>query len=252
MHGMDAEDFNPGASVRRDWGKAFAAIGRLLADGDDTMQVFRIMRALNGDVAMRNYRKLLSTAQGGVQAYRRVELAELFSDRAWLDTLPEGTVGATYRAFLDRTGYSAGGLAEVSYEAHDFMRAVEHPYAWMGRRERDIHDIWHVLTGYAADEHLGELCLSGFSFGQTDGWGWGAIAWAGGLKTVATLRTLSVLRAIAEGRRLGRRAAWLHAEEYKALLAEPLDHARRRLRIGEPRLYRAAQAELAARGITRL
>ena len=50
---------NPGVPMRREWGTAFGALRRLLANGDDTEQVFRIMRALNGDTTQRSYRKLL-------------------------------------------------------------------------------------------------------------------------------------------------------------------------------------------------
>ena len=35
----------PGTTGRRDWRTAFDAIRKLLANGDDTTQVFRIMRA---------------------------------------------------------------------------------------------------------------------------------------------------------------------------------------------------------------
>src|SRR3982751_2658227 len=105
------EPFNPGIPMKREWGTALSALRRLLANGDDTEQVFRIMRALNGDVTQKNYRKLLTVPGGGKLAYRRLELAERLSDGAWIDQFADGTVGATYRAFLDATGYSAQGLA---------------------------------------------------------------------------------------------------------------------------------------------
>lgn len=243
------EPTNPGEPLRRDWRTAWAALRKLLANGDDTVQVFRIMRALNADASQRNYRKLITGREGGRLAYHRVELSERFSDRAWLDALPDGTVGAAYRAFLDRTGFSAQGLADISMTDFDADAVVrDHPYAWFGRRERDIHDIWHTLTGYTAEEHLGELCLVAFSYAQTRGLGWGAIATMGALKSLSVTRSAAVARAVWEGYRHGRRAAWLHGEDYEALLAEPLDAARRRLRIAEPVRYHAAQAQLAKAG----
>ena len=54
----------------------------------------------------------------------------------------------------------------------------QHPYAWFFRRVRDLHDVWHVLTGYGRDA-LGEMCLVTFSFQETHGLGWALIA--GGL-----------------------------------------------------------------------
>ena len=242
--------FNPGIPMKREWGTALAALRRLLANGDDTTQVFRIMRALNGDVTQRNYRRLLAVPGGGRLAYEHVELATKLTDRAWIESFAEGTVGAAYRHFLDSTGYSADGLVEVSMGEGAFQGAdMEHPYTWMGRRERDIHDLWHVLTGYQADEHLGEACLVAFSYAQTGGLGWAFIAAGAALKSIRVTGELAFVRAVREGYRAGKRAAWLHGEDYEALLAEPIDAARRRLRIEPPVKYQIAQARLQATGL---
>lgn len=243
-----AGEVNPGQPLKRDWKTAWNALRKLMADGNDTVQVFRIMRALNADTSHKNYVRLLASPEGGRLAYARVELSERFSDRTWLDALPEGTVGAAYRAFLDRTGFSAKGLADISYADNTGWREMQHPYAWFGRRERDVHDIWHTLTGYTAEEHLGELCLVAFSYAQTRGLGWAAIATMGALKSLRVTGGTAVLKAVLEGYRNGKRAKWLSGEDYEALLAEPLDAARRRLNIPEPVLYRKAQAALAAAG----
>ena len=234
---------------KREWGTALRALIKLLGNADDTVQVFRIMRALNGDTAAKNYRKLLTSSQGGRLAYQRLELSQRFSDRAWIDTLPEGSVGAAYRAFLDRTGYSAQGLADVSYADAEVERNVEHPHAWFGRRERDIHDIWHILTGYQADEPLGEACLVAFSYSQTGGLGWAFIGAGAALKSLKITGKRTFAKAVLEGRRHGKRAKWLSGEDYEALMYEPLDAARKRLGIAEPALYRQAQAELQAAGL---
>ena len=53
----------PGTTGRRDWRTAFDAIKKLLANGDDTTQVFRIMRALNVGNGPMNYARLLGTTQ---------------------------------------------------------------------------------------------------------------------------------------------------------------------------------------------
>ncbi|WP_315761877.1 Coq4 family protein [Sphingomonas sp. Y38-1Y] len=245
-------DFNPGRPLKRDWRTAWIALRKLLRNAEDTGQVFRIMRALNADTSHKNYTRLLRTAEGGRIALRHVELAERFSDRAWLQALPEGSVGAAYRDFLARTGFSAQGLADISYAENADFRDSDHPYAWFGRRERDIHDIWHVLTGYTAEEPLGEACLVAFSYAQTRGLGWGAIGLAAALKSVKITGDTRFAKAVWEGYRHGKRAAWLHGEDYEALLAEPLDAARRRLRIEAPAAYQRAQASLKAKGLSGL
>lgn len=241
----------PGTTTRRDWKGAWIALRRLLKDGNDTVQVFRIMRALNADTGARNYRRLVKTAEGRRIADRHTELTKLFSDPAYIAALRPGTVGGAYRAFLDRTGYSAAGLAEVSM-ADNVPHDADHPYAWFGRRERDIHDLWHVLTGYQADEPLGEAALVAFSYAQTKGLGWAAIALGASFKAKKVTGRWTFARAVIEGYRHGRKAAWLSGEDYERLMDEPIDAARQRLRIADPVKYRAAQAELSAMGATGL
>jgi len=240
-----------GTSRKRDWKSAWRALRTLLADSDDTHQAFLIMRALNADTPARQYRKLLETPGGGRIAYKRVELSELFSQPDFLVSFKPGTVGAAYREFLGRTGYTAMGLADVS-GAQELQDELEHPYGWFGRRERDVHDIWHVLTGYFADEPLGEACLIAFSYAQTDGLGWAIISGGGALKSLKVTGETAFFRAVWEGYRNGKRAAWLSGQDYERLLHEPLDQARRRLNIATPVRYLQAQKRLAEQGLTGL
>ena len=233
----------PGTSGRRDWRTAYDAIGKLMRNGDDTTQVFRIMRALNVGNSPANFARLIASEEGGRIAYDRAELAQRFSDPAFVASFAPGTVGAAYRGFLEATGYSADGLVEVSKLEPD-EQDMAHPYAWFGRRVRDTHDIWHVLTGYKADEHLGEACLVAFSYAQVGGLGWALIASAAALKSLRETRGTLFAKAVIEGYRHGRAAKWISGEDYLTLLHEPLDAARRRLGIREPAIYRRAQTEL--------
>lgn len=232
----------PGTTGRRDWRTAFDAIRKLLANGDDTTQVFRIMKALNAGNSEKNYARLLATEEGGRTAYDRIELTERFTDKQWVAQFAPGTVGAAYRDFLETTGYSADGLAEVSKVIREDEMA--HPYAWFGRRTRDVHDIWHVLTGYKADESLGEACLVAFSYAQVGGLGWAWIAGAASLKSLKVTGNRLFSKAVWEGYRNGRKAKWLIGEDYEALMAEPIDAARKRLGIVEPVAYLKAQRDL--------
>ncbi|SOY90805.1 putative Coenzyme Q (ubiquinone) biosynthesis protein Coq4 [Cupriavidus taiwanensis] len=222
---------------KQDLFAALRAVRKLMADGNDTEQVFRIMRALNGPSMPRNFSRLLATHDGRRMVYQRIELAERLSDPAYVAGFAPGTVGAAYRAFLEQTGYSANGLAKVSNL--DQEPVLEDAYLWFGRRTRDIHDIWHVLTGYRADESLGEAALVAFSYAQTGGRGWAFIAIAASLKSLRVSGSLAFARAVLEGYRLGRRAGWLLGEDYEKLLHEPIDAARARLGIGQAPRYLA-------------
>ena len=226
---------------RRDWGAALKALGRLLSDKEDTGQVFEIMRALNGDANVKNYRQLLGTAQGGRLAYERVELAQRLMDDVWLDSFAPGTVGAAYRDFIRSENLSADGLAEISRQTLSKVEE-QHPYAWFGRRIRDSHDIWHILSGYHRDG-LGEACLVAFSYAQTRALGWALIA-AGASWRALQAGSRPHARAIWQGYQRGKAAKWLPGEDFTALMNEPLEAARRRLNITPAGLYNAIPVEL--------
>ena len=225
------------APPQRDWGKALRALRRLLADKDDTVQVFEIMRALNGSATRDGYLRLIGSADGGRLAYQRRELAEVLMDRAALAALPADSVAAHYLAFTERGQISADGLADVSRVVSEDRIDLVHPVAWYGRRIRDVHDLWHILAGYDLSG-LGEACLVAFSFAPTRALGWAAIAVGAGL-TGAAQPGQPYARAIYEGYQRGKAAAWLPGEDYEALLAEPLDAARARLRLTPPARFDA-------------
>ncbi len=228
---------------RRDIGRALAALARLFKDKDDTAQVFEIMRALNGPAGQQLYLRLLSTPEGGRLAYEHVELAPRLMDRDWLASLPAGSVGAAYAEFMGRENLSADGLAEESRKGlADGQMELAHPYAWFGRRMRDTHDIWHVLTGYSRDT-LGEVCLVTFSYQQTKGLGWALIGAGAYLRTAGRRHAGAYRAAIREASRRGKASAWLPGEDYERLLAEPLDAARRRLGLTPPAAYEAIPVE---------
>jgi ubiquinone biosynthesis protein COQ4 len=222
------------ASPKLDWMHALKSLRRLLNDKEDTGQVFEIMRALNGASTAKAYHRLLTTPQGGRIAYERPEFARKLMDDAWLDSLPEGSVGAAYRRFIRTENISAEGLIRISREGSKDVDEP-HPYAWMGRRTRDVHDIWHILTGYHRDG-LGEACLVAFSYAQTKGLGWALIA-LGAANRARGSKEYPYVKAIWQGYQRGKAAAWLLGQDYERLMAEPLEAARKRLGITPATIY---------------
>jgi ubiquinone biosynthesis protein COQ4 len=212
------------------------ALRRLIADKEDTTQVFEIMNALAGGSVRGGYQQLLEQVEGGRQAFMMTELADRLQDTAWLQSLPENSVGRAYLEFISERNLSAYGLASESRKVADTDIEAAHPHAWYARRLRDVHDIWHVLTGYRTDA-LGEACVVAFSLPQTRSLGFGLIA-AGVAVQFARARTgYPCARAVAQAWRRGQRAAWLPGLDYEALLTEPLERARARLNLSAPTLY---------------
>ena len=223
--------------------RALRALRRLIADKDDTEQVFEIMNALVGRSIEWGYRRLLETPVGGAEAYRRTEIAEILQDHDQLRLLPEGSVGRAYLKFVESQNFSAYGLADESRKVPDTEIEAAHPHAWFARRLRDVHDIWHVLTGYGANA-LGEACVVAFSLPQTRSPGFGVIALGVAVQFARARTGYPAARAVFQAWRDGRKAEWLPGVDYRQLLAMPLDEARRVLNIPEPVLYNRVPEQL--------
>jgi ubiquinone biosynthesis protein COQ4 len=142
-------------------------------------------------------------------------------------------VGAAYAEFTSREHLSADGLVAASVKSGDAaQRQARHPYDWYGRVIRDVHDIWHMLTGYGRDG-LGESCISAFSFAQTHGLGWAFISMGVALKS----SDRRARHAILEAYRRGCACEWLPGEDYERIMGEPLEEARLRLKIPPCPIY---------------
>jgi len=220
--------------------KALRAFRRLARDKEDTAQVFEIMRALSGRSLRRGYDRMLKTMEGGRQAFLREELAEKLDDPAWLARFGPGTVGAAYREFREARGFTAEGLAMEARKVAPLADAP-HPVIWYTRRVRDVHDVWHVLTGYETDA-LGEACVVAFSYAQTGNLGFAFIGLGAAAEIRKENRAVPAFRAVLQAHRLGREARWLPALDYEALLELPLEEARRLLRLRRPTVYDSVPA----------
>ena len=193
--------------------KALKAFRQLAQNKEDTEQVFEIIRALSGSSILRNFHRMLATSEGGRQAYLAEELADRLVDRDWLAQFATGTVGARYRDFIALRDLSAYGLAEESRKLGEPDVDAAHPVAWFMRRLRDIHDIWHVLTGYGTDA-LGEASVVAFTYGQL-GQFQPRVSVGGCCARIAQAHWPQPYgRAIYEGYRHGRTSAWLPAQDY--------------------------------------
>lgn len=224
--------------------KAFRAFRKLVRDKEDTSQVFEIMRALSGRSIGRGYNRMLKTFEGGRQAFLREELAHKLDDPAWLLQFGPGTVGAAYRAFREARGFTAEGLADEARKVAPLVDA-QHPVIWYSRRIRDIHDIWHVLTGYGTDA-LGEACVVSFSYAQTRNLGFAFIGWGAAREIQREARSVPARRAVWQAWRNGKAARWLPGLDYEALFEQPLDAVRARLGIRPPTVYQSVPAEVRA------
>ncbi len=221
--------------------EAWNAIRALIRDPDDTAQVFRIVRALSGNSQERAFQRFLRSDHGpAILAENRV-LLETLSDRAYLTSLPEGTLGRVYADFTAREQITADGLVEASEsidrgddEEIDARRAL------FGQRLRDSHDLWHVVTGYGRDL-FGEAALLAFTYRQIRNRGIGFIVLVAYLKARGPMAGERAL--IRDGFRRAGGAAWLPGADWEALLARPLDEVRRTLGVVPIEHYEGLRSE---------
>ncbi len=221
--------------------EALRAIGALIRNPDDTSQVFRIVGALSGNTGLRLYERFRRTPTGARILAERRDLLATLNDRDALLALPPGSLGHTYAEFMGREQISADGLVDASASAGK-KDGPELPAdrQLVGARLRDMHDLWHVVTGYQRDL-MGEAALLAFTYAQTRHRGVGFIVLIAYWKSRGEMKYARRLIRQAYGR--GRRAAWLPAQDWEALLARPLEAVRAELGIGDPPAYAQVRSE---------
>lgn len=231
--------------------KAMRHFRNLIADKEDTRQVFEIIIALDGKEFERSARAFLTSDIGKQRYADHRYLPDILDDHDKLKQLPHGSVGRVYVDFMEREGLSAAGLvAEYDrfYDESGYPR-FDDQMQWYGNRRRDTHDLLHVLTGYGRDA-LGEACVLGFSYGQDRGKGGLFIGYMAALEIRKTLpKGAPTLKAVRQGQSNGKAAQKLINQDIVALLSEPLDAARARLGIAPPTVYQDIHAMCHANGI---
>ncbi len=226
---------------RMQLGDAWRALRKLIADAEDTAQVFQIIKAMGGPSLHKGFQRFKATPEGQRILDEEIDLLVSLRDRERLRQMRPDSLGRAYLAFMEDENLSADGLVEASevgeqWQDPDLVR--------FSQRLRDQHDLWHTLTHYGRDE-LGELCLLAFTYAQNQNRGIGLIVLMGAWQ-LRKVYGSGVYRAARRGYTDGRRAAWLPAVEWERLLELPIDEVRGELGITEPTPYQALRSDFAA------
>lgn len=201
------------------------AVVRVLGDSTKTHEIHRV-EEITGRPRFRRIRaELEATAEGQRLLAERPELSSDRVDFAALRALPETTLGGAYARHLDRNGLSADYQAAAT-------RHVEDPdMAYLMRRFRQTHDVWHALLGIGVTGHE-EVLIHWFSWGQLRLPVSAMIMVFGSLKhLVLERRWRAVRHSMLEAYRAGRDAAPLLGVIWEDRWAEPLDDVRARFAI---------------------
>lgn len=231
--------------------KAYKHFRKLIADKEDTTQVFYIVEALDGNNLAKDYERFTKRPLGKARLEEKRDLVPLLDDHDRWKKLPQGTVGRAYVEFMEREGLSAQGLVDeyvrFGKDISDFYD--DEDIVWFGHRRRDVHDMMHILSGYGRDA-LGEACVLNFTHAQHSGLGIYFIAHMASIEVRKYApKGAPVWKAVREARKLGALAENIISQDILSLMEEPLEDARKRLNIQPPTAYNRVHEMMRSEGI---
>ena len=229
--------------------EALKALEALSKNPDDTTQAIRAIVAMSGNSGERLFNRFKRSNRGARILREKLELYDILSDIDQLGEMPEGSLGHGIWTFYTKEELSAQGLKGASEAASDGTAQGDpnSDQAIFGRRNRELHDVFHVLTGYGRDMR-GEMAVLAFTFAQTKSTGIGYMVMRSMEGNGWDSETGRLMR---QGYWRGRRAQWLIDQDWEELLPMPLEQLRSDLGVGPAPEYvqmRSAGAPVLAAG----
>ncbi len=213
------------------WRRAGAMIRKISKQGDDVLDTtYAIVDALGGMCEERLFQKFRSDPNGRRLLAARPDLSRVLDDHENLAKLPEGSFGRAYVDMCRTRGINSAALVESQRKMSRDYAQLDPARQWFSDRLTVLHDLWHILTGYAAQPR-GEAAIVAFSYAQ-------------GLdyRPMPIFLALSVLMRVGSVKdlwaayRRGRRTAPLILQSYEELLPLPLATVRARLNLPDARV----------------
>lgn len=227
-------DYPPAPDYRiRPW-VALRALLRVIRDPEDTESGARFVLALDGRRPEVSFQRFVADPVGRRLLADGRSLCTVLCDRAALRALPSESLGCRYLAFMEEESISLEELARATERVPRALAPLDPDRQFVFDHLVYMHDLLHVVTGYSRDL-LGEVQLLAFNHVQlrrrASGW----------IPRVFCLfnerRAPGSRRLVALARERARRARWLPAQDWEALLPLPLAVVRDRLGVGPPPPY---------------
>jgi ubiquinone biosynthesis protein COQ4 len=170
------------------------------------------------------FRSVLAELEGSIEGRRlldeRPELSSEHVDYDHLRALPATTLGGAYARHLDGNGITA------DYQAAATRHVDDPDIAYLMRRFRQTHDVWHALLGLGIAGHE-EVVIHSFSWGQLRLPVSAMIMFFGTLKHMVFERRWGTLRhSMGEAYRVGREAAPLLGVIWEDMWEHPIADVR--------------------------
>ncbi len=195
---------------------------RVLLDSERTADI-HVAEELTGRARYARLRtSLLESAEARELLRDQPELCSAQLDFAALRRLPADTLGFAYVEHLDRNGLFADSQAAPTHHVADPS------VAYLMRRFRQTHDVWHALLGLGTAGHE-EVIIHAFSWGQLRLPVSAMVVVFGTLKHIVLEARWGALRhALWEAYRHGHQAEPLLPVYWERHWSEPLDRVRAR------------------------
>ncbi len=192
----------------------------LMRHTEETEYVLALTLLVNAPSFPRVWMQVASTDEGRALLRERPSLDSSAVDRTALRALPAGTLGREYARFLDENQLDG-----------DFFQAppdVPDEVAFLSKRLRQAHDVWHAVTGYTPSVR-DELALQAFTYGQL-GAPHAILIVLGGLAAFGW-RDPKLFAHVWRGYQNGKRATFLGALRWESRWERPLAELRAELGI---------------------
>jgi ubiquinone biosynthesis protein Coq4 len=214
---VDVADLPP----RVRWARALRALGRILANPEDTEQVLEFSNLANAGSRRDDRLDMYFAHPMGAKIFaERRSIDSSTIDLKALGALPENTLGHAYATFMTSHGLTPNIFDAPPDDVLD-VRA-----SFLIQRMRQTHDLWHVVTNCETDP-AGEVALQAFTFAQVKAPSTGILAVLGSLRALPHSRR--VVGDAVKMYRLGLRAEAFVVFPWEDHWATPLVEVRRML-----------------------
>jgi ubiquinone biosynthesis protein COQ4 len=213
------------AGLLKDGYRVGQAIVRVLGDSTKTHEIHRV-EEITGRPRYRHLQvEMEGTSEGRRLLAERPELASNRVDYDYLRTLPTSTLGGAYVHHLDAHGLSA------DYQAAATRHVDDPTMAYLMRRFRQTHDVWHALLGLGVEGYE-EVLVHWFTFGQLRLPVSAMIMFFGSVKHIVLEQRWGTMRhSMMEAYRAGRDAAPLMPVTWEDHWERPIEEIRARYNV---------------------
>jgi ubiquinone biosynthesis protein COQ4 len=217
------------------FGRAVRSLRELIRDPESTEKAFDFFFAIGRGDFERQFQRFARDPEGARLLAAQPSLLATLCDRAALESMPDGSFGRAYVAYLDRNGFQPDGLVVIErtvrtrWERDGALPPLDTERSWLRDRTILMHDLFHVLTGRDTDPP-GEGALLWFSQAQLRG-GAALFLTLGATLELVRVRGFEWLREVSNAWKQGRRARWLVTMPFEELLPLPLETVRAMARV---------------------